>query len=77
MIGNLYIHTASSATSSNYIRDWHWDNAPRAKRLLIQVWPTRESMIVWPPPSLTDQDAQDFAIAHFKRLHEIGRVHRF
>jgi hypothetical protein len=74
MIGALYIHVASSANSADLIAEWDWPTTPRAKRLLAQIWPPKETVIKWPFQSMTDKDAQEFSIAHFRRLQEIGRA---
>jgi hypothetical protein len=70
IVGNLYIHTASSSSSPDYIKNWHWESTPRARHLLTQIWPMRETIVKWPTHSLTDIDAWNFATAHFTRLHE-------
>jgi hypothetical protein len=73
IIGNLYVHTASSGDHPDLIKNWRWPNEPRARGLLVQVWPSKESAIVWPPQSLTDRDAQSFATANFRHLRAIAR----
>lgn len=72
-ISNLFIYTASSSTSPDLIDKWQWDNAPAARHLLIQVWPPRESVIAWPPHSMTHSQAQSFAVAHFNFLRRRAR----
>jgi hypothetical protein len=76
IIGEVYIHTASSSSSPDYIRDWNWLNARRARRLLVQIWPTKENFIAWPMHSLTDADAQHFSVAHFTHIHDLHQRQR-
>jgi hypothetical protein len=68
MVGELYIHTASSSTAPDIVRDWNWNSAPRARSILVQIWPIKERIIKWPFRSLTDTDAWRFAVAHFTQL---------
>jgi hypothetical protein len=77
VVGNLYLHIVSSSTIQDVIQGWRWHTAPRAAGRLVQIWPNKESVIVWPPPSLTDQDAQTFATAQFEHLSLIGRLPGF
>ena len=72
-VGRLYIHVASSSAAPDYIRDWNWRTTPRARRLLVQVWPVRDKIIAWPILPLTSVDARRFATAHFDWLHRIGK----
>jgi hypothetical protein len=73
-VGRLWIHAASGDTAADYIQAWNWPNAPRARSLLVQIWPIKESIIVWPIQPLSDADAVNFATAHFHWLHNnVGR----
>ena len=76
VLGKLYLHTASSMTSPDLIRNWDWRNAPRARRLLVQIWPLKEEIIAWPIQALTDADAWRFSHAQWDYLHRDTRAHR-
>ena len=73
VVGKLYIHTASSSTSPDLIRDWDWRNAPQARGLLVQIWPPKEAIIAWPIRGLTDGEAWRFSHAHWDQLHRETR----
>jgi hypothetical protein len=75
IVGKLYVHVASSMTSPDLIQKRDWRNAPRARDRLVQVWPLKEGMIVWPTPALSDADAKWFSLAHWDQLHRENRVH--
>lgn len=57
VIGELYVHVMSSSGHPDLTAKWVWPAFSRLSRLLIQVWPAKESFIAWPPDSLTDRDA--------------------
>ena len=57
VIGELYIHVMSSTGHPDLTAKWAWPPFSRISRLLIQIWPPKESFIAWPPESLTDRDA--------------------
>jgi hypothetical protein len=73
MVGQLYIHISSSNTSPDIIRDWRWSSAPRARALLVQIWPTKERIIKWPFHCMTDTDAWRFSVAHLTHIDSIHR----
>lgn len=76
MIGKMYLHIASSSSSPDWIDDWDWENEPRARALLVQIWPIQESFIAWPVQAMTDIDAVSFSTAQFRSIHrrETGRT---
>jgi hypothetical protein len=57
VIGELYVHVMSSSQHPDLTAKWLWPAFSRLSRLLIQIWPPKESFIAWPPESLTDRDA--------------------
>jgi len=57
VIGELYVHVMSSSGHPDLTAKWNWPAFSRLTRLLIQIWPPKESFIAWPPESLTDHDA--------------------
>jgi hypothetical protein len=73
-VGNLFLQTVSSSTSPDLIRDWRWDNAPAARRLLVQIWPIKESLICWPPLSMSHIQAQAFSTAQFNFLRQRAQL---
>jgi hypothetical protein len=66
-VGELYIHVMSTCSEPTIVNQWIWPIASRPGRLLTQIWPPRESIIAWPPESLTDGDA-DFIATAFDRI---------
>lgn len=75
-IGKLFVLAASSETSPDWIAAWDWRNAPRAKSLLVQIWPTREQFIAWPPSIMTDRDVVDFSSAQFRFIQDTHKSRR-
>lgn len=69
VVGQLYVHLASSSTSADWIETWDWRNAPRARRLLVEIHPRREQLIKWPTALLSDEDPIQFSQAHWQYLH--------
>jgi hypothetical protein len=76
MIGALFVHAMSTAFA-NHARDWDWRTWPKARQLLAQIWPLKESATVWPTitVSMTDDDAINIARAFFAWVNGIGRRH--
>jgi hypothetical protein len=76
MVGELFVH-AMSAAFPNHARDWDWRGWERAHQVLGQIWPPKESAIVWPTVSvsMTDADAINIARAFFGWVDAIGRRH--
>jgi hypothetical protein len=66
-VGRLYVHVMSSVHADT-VAKWYWGlgPAPIEGRLLAQIFPHKESIIAWPPQSLSDQSADGIAGA-FKR----------
>ncbi len=73
-VGQLYVHVMSS-TIPNMFDGWRWGwgPAPQAGRLLAQIHPPKESMIVWPPTSLTDASADGIAAGFERYIDAISR----
>jgi hypothetical protein len=76
IIGEFFGH-AMSAAFPNHARDWDWRVWPRAHQVLSQIWPLKESAIVWPTVSVSmiDADAINIARAFFAWVDNIGRLH--
>jgi hypothetical protein len=74
ILGSLYLHIISTTPANAvYVRNWGWTTAPRATRLLAQIWPPREEIVLFPFPMMNDIDARDFSMAFFEHLHNIAR----
>lgn len=71
VVGNLFVHAMSSVDEEN-IRGWA-TMLPRHFRLLIPILPQRESLIAWPPASITDQTADMIASAFHRYIEGISR----
>lgn len=67
-IGKLFVLAMSSAFPE-IPKGWNWRNAKRARSCLEQIWPETGGAIFWPPPVMTDNDAEAFSTA-FARFHE-------
>jgi len=78
MVGEFFAH-AMSAEFSNHARDWDFRTWPRARMLLSQIWPIKETAMVWPTTamSMTDADAFNIGRAFFNWLDSIARLHGF
>ena len=64
VIGNLYAHTMSTSGDPSLIAGWDWGgSSTRLANRLVQIVPSKQSAVVWPPPSLTDFEAQIVAYA--------------
>jgi hypothetical protein len=49
----------STRGDPSLIARWDWGVvAPRLANRLVQIVPPKENTVVWPPPSLTDFEAQ-------------------
>jgi hypothetical protein len=58
VVGDLFVHTISSTGDRDLIKGWVWPLTSRFAIHLPQIFPRRESFIVWPPQSLTDFDVE-------------------
>ncbi len=74
ILGDVYIHVASSSTCQDWIEEWNWENETRARSYLVQIWPIRENIIVWPIPCFSDGEATRFASAQFRHIHKHYKV---
>lgn len=65
IIGNLLVHTMSTSADPDIVARWDWGGPTTrlSKQRLVQIVPPKESIVVWPPPSLTDFEAQFVANA--------------
>jgi hypothetical protein len=63
-VGDLYVHVMSTSGNPDIVSRWVWPIRSRPGMLLIGIWPIKESIITWPPESLTDSDADFVATAH-------------
>lgn len=75
-IGHFYCLIASSSTASDWILGWDWRNEPRARSLLITIWPRSESFFVWPPTPMTDVDVPNFLTAQFRYIQSRAIMRR-
>ena len=71
-IGKLFFHVMSSTDPRN-VALWDWRDDPRARSLLVPLWPIRGQFIVWPVHSLTDADARRIGRAFVLRVDEIAQ----
>ena len=77
-IGKLFLH-AMSSSHTDLVRDWDWRTAPRARSLLVPVWPLTpwRQFIAWPVHGLLDADAFQIARAYFAQVDSIARMAGF
>jgi hypothetical protein len=73
VIGELYVHVMSTSGNPDIVSRWVWPAASRPGRLLIQIWPARESIVAWPSESLTDGDADFIATAYDRVIDAASR----
>lgn len=74
VVGQLYIHAFSSATTDITHR-WQFAGVHGiAKTVLAQIWPLQESFIAWPTEDIWDITADRLASYIFRHLHLIGRT---
>lgn len=73
IVGQLFIHAFSSATSDITNR-WQFSGTRGlARNVLAQIWPPEESFIVWPTEDIMDVTADRIAAHIFRHIHLIGR----
>jgi hypothetical protein len=72
VVGQLYIHAASSATDIFE----KWRLTTNGARQLVQIWPLRRNIVGWPTQTLTDREADQIAGAFFLFAEEIGGGNR-
>jgi len=74
VVGQLYIHVMSCLYPEIVTQwTWGWGPAPEVGRLLVQISPLKESLIAWPPASLTDQSADLIASAFDRYITLLDR----
>jgi hypothetical protein len=71
VVGELYVHVMSSVDPEN-INGWAM-RLSYSERRLVCIHPAKESLIVWPPRTLTDRDADNIASAFHRYVEGIGR----
>ena len=54
VVGNLFVHAISSTGDRDLISRWVWPLGSRFSIHLPQIFPVKESWIIWPPQSLSD-----------------------
>jgi hypothetical protein len=69
-VGQLYIFAASSPT--DVFEQWRVTADGAGK--LTQIWPISRNIIGWPPPSLTDLEADTVSGAFFRFAEQVGRL---
>ncbi|HWB50362.1 MAG TPA: hypothetical protein VG651_14725 [Stellaceae bacterium] len=71
VVGSLFVHTMSSVEPEN-IAGWA-SMLPRRFPLVVPILPQRESIVGWPPTSITDQTADMIASAFHRYVEGISR----
>ena len=72
VVGELYVHVMSSVDPEN-INGWA-TRLSYSERRLVCIHPAQESLIVWPPPSLLDKDADNIASSFHRFVEGISRT---
>jgi hypothetical protein len=58
VVGDLLVHVLSSTGDRNLVPRWIWPIGSRIGLNLPQIFPPKESLIVWPPQSLSDFEVE-------------------
>jgi hypothetical protein len=72
VVGALYISVLSGPFQP-LIDTWDWGTARRARARLVQIWPIKYLDLFWPPPTITDADAESFATAFERWSIDVAR----
>jgi hypothetical protein len=72
VVGEFYVHVMSSVDPAN-INAWA-TRLSHSERRLVCMHPPKESLIIWPPPSLLDRDADNIASAFHRYVEGISRT---
>lgn len=72
IVGQLYIHAFSSSSMPSLSS--RFNLGPLGIQKLAQIWPIRESALVWPPTVMNDLDADGMAREIFTTLNTIGNA---
>jgi hypothetical protein len=75
IIGKLYVYVMSSHFPEHTAL-WDWRPTPRAKALLVEIYPVKQMIVAWPRHSLTDADAQQFAVSFYNEINAADRMIR-
>lgn len=75
VVGELYVHVLSGA-HIDFVRDWHWTAAPKARAMLPLLWPRSEDFIAWPINAISDHEAILYSRAFFNWVDAIRRTIR-
>jgi hypothetical protein len=67
VVGNLFVHVISTSGDPSTVSRWIWPSGSPLTLKLVQIAPTRESIVVWPPQSLTDFETELISTA-FERV---------
>jgi len=59
-VGDLFAF-AMSCHLAEIPMGWDWRTAPEARNLLKRIWPPHSDEINWPPPPMSDDDAQSIS----------------
>jgi hypothetical protein len=73
VVGELYVHVMSSTGYPELVQRWSWPFLSRLSRLLIQIWPSKESFVAWPTESMTDKDADTVPTILHKTIERAAR----
>ncbi len=52
---------------------WDWRTARRARTRLEQIWPVKQMTLFWPPPTMTDADAESFGTAFLRYSDKLAK----
>jgi len=69
-VGQLYIFAASSPT--DIFEQWRVTADGAGK--LTQIWPILRNVVGWPPPAITDREADTISAAFFQFAEQVGRL---
>jgi hypothetical protein len=67
VIGQLVVHVMSTSGDPQTVAGWGWPFNSRIRLNFPQIWPPTESIIAWPPQTLSDFEVELIATA-FERV---------
>jgi hypothetical protein len=71
-IGELFVFVMSSIFP-DIPKVWDWENTPRARRCLRQLWPHVGGTLIWPGLDMSDADADTFAKAFYRHSDDLAQ----
>jgi hypothetical protein len=75
-VGKLFVF-AMSSEFAEIPAGWDWRTAPLARTKLVKIWPTTGQAVGWPPPTMSDADADAFAGAVMFYFEELAQQRGF